>query len=113
MTASGVSIAAVKNYIEGKPFDLGPAAMDNLLKTFGWSQYMVDKLKEGKPTEAVGGAILPPYQMIDDIVSRDPKALRYIPLVGPWVEAHLGGGKERAEKKAQREENKRLREAGF
>jgi hypothetical protein len=104
LTAAGVPIAAVKAWLEDKPFDLTSSAMDNLLKTFGWSQYALEQMREGKPVQGAWTLVAPPWRMFEEILTGDKKAWRYAPGVGFMVESRYMGGKERAEKfKQQRE----------
>lgn len=80
---AGATTDMIKDFILGKPFDAKWEDIPlNVLKTFGWSKYNLDKAKGGHPVAAVAGMIAPPYQMLDDIVRRDPKAIQYIPIVG-------------------------------
>ena len=73
-----------------------------MLKTFGWSKYVsdmmfgvsTDEAKERrakgenvraqppKPIQALGNMAAPPYQMYEQIVTGDPKAIQYLPLGG-------------------------------
>ena len=106
LTVAGVPIAAVKAWLEDKPFDLPAAAMDNMLKTFGWSQYALEKMKEGKPVQGAWTLVAPPWKMFDEIASKDPKAWKYMPGVGFMLESRLMGGRERAEKLQKGRENK-------
>lgn len=73
----------------------------NTLKTFGWSQYTLDKVKQGKPLEAVVDVAAPPYKMFDKILSADPTAIQYLPIVGrvyyarDWADLLEESGSER------------------
>lgn len=80
---AGATTSMLKDWMMGREVNFEAADIaDNLLKTFGWSEYVLDKARQGKPVEAIGGAVLPPYQMIDRIISQDPRAVQYIPVVG-------------------------------
>lgn len=84
---AGATVQMVKDLILGKPLK-APEWDDvalNLVKTFGWSKYTIDKAKSGRPMEAVVGIVMPPYAMFDDIIRRDPKAIAYLPPVGKIV----------------------------
>jgi hypothetical protein len=104
---SGAATDAVKDWLLGRPIDLGPGAIAmNMLKTFGLTEYLLDKARgplkkdgtrgAGNPIQAILGMAVPPFKMFDEIVRMDPKAARYIPFVGPLIEAHLLGGSDRA-----------------
>lgn len=93
----------------------------NALKSFGLSQYVVDKARQGKPGEAVAGALLPPVGIAGDVLlpreRTDPdtgepvantSAIRYIPWIGRFVESRYLGGAERFN---EREAAKREAEA--
>jgi RNA polymerase sigma-70 factor (ECF subfamily) len=74
----------------------------NMLKTFGWSKYVSDMMfgvsKEDakdrrangenvraqppQPLKALGNMAAPPWQMYEQIVTGDPKAIQYLPLGG-------------------------------
>jgi len=96
MTASGVAVNTVVDWLLGKPIDFEQSVPEQMLKTIGWSSYQNDKMKSGKPAEALVGMAAPPYAMFDDIISRDPKATRYIPVVGDLLYFHQFGGSEKA-----------------
>jgi hypothetical protein len=110
LTAAGVGISAVKDWILGRDTDWGPAVQENILKSMGWSKYTLDKAGQQGPLKATAEMVAPPYKMFDDIIMQKPQATRYIPIVGPIVEAHFFGGKERVEERRAREERKRERE---
>ena len=79
---AGATPEMVKEFLLGKPFDAKWSDIPmNLLKTFGWSQYAMDKAKK-EPIKAVAGVVIPPYEMYEELLRRDPKALRYLPLIG-------------------------------
>ena len=103
---SGATTDQIKGWFQWKndPFEARDVWM-NMLKTFGWSEYTLDKaIRQGKPLEAMVGAAVPPYKMMDDILRADPKAVRYIPVIGPLWEARvLGGGQRAQEGKANRD----------
>jgi hypothetical protein len=71
--------------------------LENVLKTFAWSEYTRDKLAKQGPVAAVGNAVMPPWQMIDHIVKLNPKAVQYIPIIGRLYYAWELGGKEASE----------------
>lgn len=107
----GMATQEVKNWLMGLPSDPKPGdAWDNVLKTFGWSQYAIDKAQSGKPLEAAAGTVAPPFQMFDDILRRDPKALQYIPVLGKLYYYHFEGGKEAAEQSKEKAEKRREKE---
>lgn len=95
---AGATTDAIKDWMLGRPvsFDMTSIA-GNVLKTYGWSEYVLSKAAQGKPLEAVATAIVPPYRMLDDAVRADPKAIQYIPLVGRLLYSWEFGGKEKAE----------------
>lgn len=98
----------LKDWMMGREVNFEPTDIaENMLKTFGWSEYMMDKIRQGKPVEAIGGTVLPPYQMFDRIVSQDPRALQYIPVVGkPYYYLGTEDAQLREERRQQREANR-------
>lgn len=98
---SGMATDAVKNWLLGRPIDLSPTNLAlNMVKTFGFSQYVLDKVRQGKPMEAVGGVVAPPYKMMDDIIRDNSAASRYVPIVGPLLYSHVFGGADKEQAKA-------------
>lgn len=110
LTAGGVGISAVKDWILGRDTDWGPTVQENLLKTFGWSKYTMDQISKKGPLAATGEMVAPPYKMFDDIARQKPQAIRYIPFIGPFLESHVFGGKERAAERQAQEQRKQERE---
>lgn len=120
MSLAGAPAAVVTNWMMGRDISditAGDLA-GNMMKTLGWSQYTIDKMKAGRPIEAAVGAYKLPYEAFDAIVRRDPKAIQYIPLVGPIIYNRYYGGnekkedmKKRRERQEQIEESATLREA--
>jgi hypothetical protein len=117
---SGATTDMIRQWLMGQTvhFDANDVSK-NILKTFGWSEYVLDQAKKGEPVKAVGGVLLPPYQMFDDLykaagggtmseASREKaraKVAQYIPVVGKLVESHLLGGAERRDaQEAKRKE---------
>lgn len=91
---SGATTDMIKDWLLGRNphFDKGDV-LENVLKTFGWSEYTRANFKKA-PVKAIANAVMPPYQMIDQIITRDPKAVQYIPLVGKLYYSWELGGKE-------------------
>lgn len=112
--AMNISAQAIRDWTLGREVNLDDIEVSNAFKTFGWSNYVEDKLKEGKVTEALGVAIAPPYQMFDEILRLDPKAVKYIPWVGKQYESREMGGAERYDeakrKRKVAERNEEVRE---
>jgi len=94
---AGATADMVKDWLMGRPisFEAGDI-MENVLKTFGWSEYVRDKAKK-EPTKAIINSVLPPFQMMDQILTTDPKAVQYIPIIGKLYYNWELGGKEDAE----------------
>lgn len=105
---AGATTDYIKNWILGRENnDLDVASVtENMFKTFGWSQYVTDQVRKGKPIQAIGGTVLPPYKMWDEIVSRDPKAINYIPFFGRLIYAREMGGSEKADRAAEKRKAK-------
>ena len=110
---SGATTDMVKDWLMGRPVSFeGTDVLENVLKTFGWSEYTRAKAAQGRPIEAAIGAIAPPYRMMDDAIRMDAKAVQYIPLVGKLYYNWELGGKEEAEiraaSKAKRDTGRRV-----
>lgn len=108
---AGAATDVVKNWLMGRKisFDHTDVA-ENILKTFGFGEYVRDKIKQGKPVEALLGTIVPPYKMMDEIIRRDPKAVQYIPIIGKLYYNWELGGREEAEMRDARKAKKAGRE---
>ncbi len=111
---SGTATATIKDWILGRDvgFDKSDIAW-NAAKTFALSQYTVDQAmgvdkreaaerrargekiyaQPAAPAQAAVSIILPPAKMFDEIARRDPKAWRYIPIVGPFIYEQVKGKK--------------------
>jgi len=88
----GASTSLINDWLLGRDTDADWGDIPlNALKTFGWSKYTIDKVQQGKPAEAALGVALPPYSMFDAIVSADPRAIQYTPVLGRLIYAHNWG----------------------
>lgn len=97
---SGATTAMIKDFLNGRPVNFQASDVaENVLKTFGLSNYVLDKMRSGKagPIEAIGGGLLPPYAVFDRILTADPRAVQYIPVVGELYYNWELGGQEKAE----------------
>jgi hypothetical protein len=108
---SGASTQMIKDWLMGRDAHLETTdVLENVLKTFGWSEYTREKARQGKPIEAVVGMVAPPYRIMDEVLRLDPKAVQYIPLVGKLFYNWELGGREEAEIRAARRARKEGRE---
>lgn len=101
---SGASMDWLRQWILGINVDPGPDDLWlNVFKTFGWSEYVLDKARGGEPVEAALGTMVPPYSIVDKIWRDNEKALQYIPLPGlkEYYYREMGGA-ERYEKSRER-----------
>lgn len=105
---AGATTSMLRDWMMGREVNFEATDIaDNLLKIFGWSEYVLDKARKGKPVEAIGGAVLPPYQMLDRIISQDPRAIQYIPVVGkPYYYWGTEDAQVREERRQEREANR-------
>lgn len=98
MGISGATVAMLTDWISGRKVDFKDLDIaGNLLKTFGWSRWVMDKMRTGDWNDAVLSLTVPPFQMWADITKRDPKAVRYIPILGKLLYSHEMGGAEKAD----------------
>jgi hypothetical protein len=96
---AGATTNEIQNWILGRKVDF--KAIDiplNIIKTFGWSQYTIDKAKHEGILAATASTIAPPYKMWDRIIRRDPSAVQYIPLIGKIFYNREMGGAKKADK---------------
>jgi hypothetical protein len=109
---SGATTAAVMDFLYGKDVDVSIGdVLLNATKVFGLSQYTLAALERGERIEAVASMALPPWRVWDHIVSGDPKALRYLPLIGPYVYWHgTEAGQEAREREAARKAREEAKE---
>ena len=95
---SGATTQMVQDWLMGRDVHFGAYdVMEQMLRTFGWGQYVRDKVVQGHPAEALMGMAAPPYKIMDDIIRRDPRAVQYIPIIGKMYYSWELGGKEAAE----------------
>jgi hypothetical protein len=118
---SGATTDLIRSWLMGQEVDFEAGDLTkNIFKTFGWSEYVIDQAKKGDPVKAVGGSLLPPWKMFDDLYkaggggelseaarerARD-KATQYIPVVGKLYESHFLGGAERRDAQAEKRKEK-------
>lgn len=118
---SGATTDMIRQWLMGQTIDFDASDLSkNILKTFGWSEYVLDQAKKGEPVKAVGGTLLPPYKMFDDLykasgggemseAAREKarnRAVQYVPVFGKLVESHLLGGAERRDAQAEKRKEK-------
>lgn len=60
----------------------------NILKTFALNEYLLDKIEDGRYSEAFLDATLPPHRMFDEILRGDPSAVKYLPIIGRHLESY-------------------------
>jgi hypothetical protein len=96
LAVSGATQQWLTDFLTGRPFD--PKLSDipaGFFQALNLSGIVGEKLQEGKYTEAVGSIVLPPVRMLNDILSGDPRSVRYIPGVGRIIYEHKMGGAEK------------------
>lgn len=102
----GTTTSKIKDFLLGKDVELHASDVPmNMLKTFGMTEYFIDhatgvskeeaalRREEGdkgaraikaEPFKTTLEMFAPPASMFDQIVRNDPKAVRFIPFVGPY-----------------------------
>jgi RNA polymerase sigma-70 factor (ECF subfamily) len=107
MGVAGTATDKLKDFFLGKDVDLKASDIPmNMFKTFGLSKFFMDQFfgvdkaeaaqrrKDGdkksrtvpaRPIQAIVNTFAPPVKMFDDILRADPKAVRYLPFVGPYL----------------------------
>jgi hypothetical protein len=104
---SGATTSQIQNWLRDrdKEFELSDIPM-NMLKTFGMSEYILDHMtgvtkeeaakrreagdtgartQKAEPFQTAAGLVTPPFKMMDEVITGDPNALRYIPIIGPTL----------------------------
>lgn len=119
---AGATIGQIQAWISGEDTEFSLSDIpENVFKAFGWGQYAVDRVRQGKGAEAAAAFLLPPHKLFDEIVDlpeelskwyegdekADPRGMMYLPLVGKLIYKRFLGG---AEKANAREERRRARE---
>lgn len=112
MGAGGTASQYIKDWMLGKDVeaDIPADIASNLFKTFGLSEYVGKKLADGKPVEAIGDIVMPPFGMFDKVLQMDEKALQYMPIGGRLWYYWFGGGLEEFEKKQRAKKQKKYTE---
>ncbi len=109
---AGMPAEAIKDYLSGKEVDLSASDIPmNMIKTFGMSEYMLDKMygvspeeaaqrreegykfvrpKKAEPIGAIVSMVTPAYKQFEEIVTGDPKAIRYVPIIGRYLYERRG-----------------------
>lgn len=107
MGVAGTATAKIKDFMLGRDVEWKASDIPmNMLKTYGLSEYFIDhffgvskeeaaqrradgdkgsRKIDAAPTETTLKMFVPPYKMFDEIVRGDPKAVRYIPIIGPYL----------------------------
>lgn len=120
VSASGISVDALKDYVQGKPVnvdDWDDAVVGTLLKHVGLSDYLLEqKLAKGKIGEGLASMITPPLGAVEDVVrdlanfGQSFNTLKNVPLVGKLLYMHFAGGAEKAIERQKKEDRRKLRE---
>ncbi len=105
---------AIKDWLSGRDVDLfkTPDLLDNVLKTFGFNRYAMDKISQGKVVDTAENMITPPVSVIEDIAKLDTGSIRYIPGVGKPVSDRFFGGNEMREISEARRANRKAKKEG-
>lgn len=105
---SGVPIAAIKEWVSGRSFDLEDDVdlIGSIMQGVGVNRYMIDQMKKGEVISSVGGTLIPPWRHYDTILKGKQEAARYIPGVGPTINDLLLGGNEKVERRKELEKKR-------
>lgn len=107
---AGATTEMVRNWLMGRGAEIEWGDVpENVLKTFGFGSYVRDKIAQGKPVEAIGGTVIPPYKMFDELLRGDPAVIQYIPVVGKFIYEHSEERQQELEAREKREEGKARR----
>lgn len=107
---AGMTTSAVQDWLLGRKVKVDEGAfVENFFRTFGWSHYVADNVRDGKVKDAVANMVMPPFDMLSSIIRRDPKAAQYIPIVGKLLYNKGMGGAEKADKGEAAADKRRAR----
>lgn len=120
---AGATNGWVRDWILGREVDPKlEDVTDNMLKTFGWSDYVFDKARQGKPLQAALGVAVPPVSIVDDTLRTaqklaagdvkkpsDLKGVQNIPVGGRLIYNRALGGAEDSDKKRKARERREER----
>lgn len=110
--AAGATMDWIVKSLLGRDADLDWKSIPlNALKNLGLSEYVIDKARQGKGKEAILAATVPPADPILNIVTADPQAVRYFPLVGRLVYDRFMDGAEKANAAKKLAEKKKAADA--
>jgi hypothetical protein len=86
----GATTEFIRNWMLGRDDELEWKDIPlNLLKVFGWSEWLLrDQANDKRLSAYLGGMILPPHSAWTAAVTLDPKAINLIPLVGRALYSH-------------------------
>ena len=110
MAAGGLGVEKTKDFLLGRdiaPEDLPTDALWALAGAFGLNKYGSKNIKEGNLTGFADNLLtvpIPVFEGIESLLSGDfEKSMKHVPIAGRLLESHLGGGKERYNKKKLKE----------
>jgi len=109
LALAGASADMIRDFILGRERerDWGDLPL-NLLKTYGMSSYMMDKIRQGKGYETlIMSTIAPPWKIFEQVYHADPRVLENTPIIGKFLYWRLMGG---AEAWNEKEEKRQLKE---
>lgn len=109
LALAGAGADMIRDFILGRERerDWGDLPL-NLLKTYGMSSYMMDKIRQGKGYETlIMSTIAPPWKIFEQVYHADPRVLENTPIIGKFLYWRLMGG---AEAWNEKEEKRQLKE---
>lgn len=110
--SAGASMNWIVQSLLGRDEDLDWGSIPlHAMKNFGLSQYVLEKMQQGKGKEAIASAFAPPLDPILNIASGDPEGVRHVPLVGRLVYDRAMDGAEKANAAKKLAEKKKKRDA--
>jgi len=124
LTAAGMGVDGIKDSLRGRETDWDDKVVSSFWRNFGTSQHMMDKIKGGNITGAVGQLVMPPFNVVDTGV-KDAINLgksfnstrgdrteatfvsgKNVPVVGRLFYDWFGGGAEEFNDKQQKRQRK-------
>lgn len=103
LAMSGATQDMIVDWMDGVNDPLEASdVMENMLKTFGWSTYVLEQTRKGELTKAAAEIAMPPFEIFDKVIQNDPSWVSNIPLAGrPYYKHFMGGAEQTEERKAK------------
>lgn len=123
LIAMNMSADKIKDFLLNRETELPDEIVDNILKLFGLSKFVIWRAREEGIGEAVVKMVAPPHQFLDSVIKdagrffgdkyknwADFDIFKSFPVLGKLFYWHYGRGKQRLQARQERESKKLARE---